>query len=145
MTPELTSLLDEIRRMRDLITYFEGRILRKYIAVEELLSGQPCTIEAPAPASPVEAPASPVAAQASPVAAPKPERGPSVRQLILAALPALNGAAWARAEVLALFRRDHPGEVAAKVERGLYIALATMLKRGEICRVPGGFQRMIDG
>lgn len=69
----------------------------------------------------------------------KPVSGPSVPEVILKAASSMGGiildAANLKARAIELFP-DH----ADKIKRGIYVAIPTLIKRGELIRVPGGYK-----
>lgn len=125
----LQELLSDIRQMRDLIIYFENKILRKQVAIEEILSKSADENE------PSEEPATepPKVESTVPVRV-----NPTVIQMIKEVLPQFNKGIFWYTDVLKLCCEKYP-ESTARIKRGIYTAFRELLNRGTIKRCPEGF------
>jgi len=128
----ISCLLDDINVLQNMVLYYENRILRKRVAIEELLQSRQCRAEnvATAPAGPVTSPVPPLEHYPN-------EPVPSVRAMILAVLPEIEKTPFWYSDLkelcLARFPHCH-----VKLRKGIHPACHQMLDNGELRKVPGG-------
>lgn len=125
---QIVELMDEICEMENLVEYYRGRILRKQIAIEELLTGRDVSQHSEdRPARPFrQSPSKPI------------KHKTTVRHFLYEVLPDLDGQPWDYQKAYELMCARHP-EQKAKIRRGLYQLVRTMLDHKQLLRVPGGF------
>ncbi len=138
-------LFSDIAGLRQAILYLEGRILRKEIAIQEILNGAEVQADVAMPAAAIHAPPPPPAQPAPPApAAPAPAgSGLTVVAMLKAVLPELNGSTFwysdLKTKALARFPHDD-----RKLRRGLYPAVPELIQRGILKRVEGGFKTVVN-
>jgi hypothetical protein len=131
------TLLDEIRALRDTIAYCENKILRKEIAILEILSSEPGA--APSYEGMNDLMKKAVAAPSKPVdAAPSPSI--SVRGMIEELLPELNGSVFWYSDMKTKMIAKYPAHE-SRIRRGVHQASYVLLQQGVIEKCPGGLRR----
>lgn len=125
----VSGLQDDICGLRATILYCQNQILRKEIAIAEVMSGAERKLEVLAPDAPASA-TPPTEANSS---------GPTVRMMIESVLPELNGSTFWYSDIKNRMLAQFP-ERADKIRRGIHPACQELFKRGTLLKVPGGLQ-----
>jgi hypothetical protein len=131
----ILELLDEICRMEDTVFYLQNRILKKRVAVGELLNGvEPGEATNPILASTAETP---------PVAETELTRIPriNVSQRCRDYFATLNGNVFWYKHVADFVIQAEPHADIRGVKRAVYQTVSFALKKGQIKRCPGGFTK----
>jgi hypothetical protein len=123
----------EIARMENLVLYFQNRILRKQIALEELFHAADCALESPT-AEPALRPG-PDPAQGGPF---RKMNRPSAAFMIRDCFAQEAGVFW-YPQIKSKLQERWP-EDAGRVRKGIYATMQFLLDRGEFMRAPGGFR-----
>lgn len=123
----VAALQEEILRMQQEILYFENRILRKKIAIAELMD---------------QAAAPPPARQGAPERA---EGGSpaTVREMAEAVLPSITKPVFKFSDLIRLAVDRWP-ENEAKIRSAIYPAVKELVLKGTVKRVPGGLAKVTD-
>jgi len=129
--PSISELMDDINAMRSTVLYLENRILRKEIAIQEILSGKECR-EDQSCTPPISAP--PVTRE------PESPKGPSVKAMVESILPELNGSVFWYRDIKEKCLAKYPAHE-DKIRRGIHPACHELLKHGILEKCPGGLQR----
>lgn len=124
----IAQLLGEVRALENLARYYENRILRKRIAIEEILSGRECRRDG------MDEPAPPAFLIPSPVVT----AAATVRGMIEQVLPGLSAPFW-YAEIKNAVLAKYPAEE-AKIRRGIYPAVHELIAKRVLEKTTGGFQ-----
>lgn len=132
----ISQLISEINDLRLTVTYCQSRILRKQIALQEILDGTEPESVAELPVSIALVPSND---EAHPVA-PR-EKQISVAKMVQAVLPEINGNVFYYADVRLKIKEKFPDSDDKKVYRGVFPACDWLLTKKRIIRVPGGFQQ----
>jgi hypothetical protein len=135
MTNRLTDLAAEIATTRNMIAYWETRLLRLQIASEEVARSVQVQIDqladAPAAIAPVPPPPPP------PVPAPRRVRHDTRKTLVDVVLPQLNGEPWPHARAWKLLRGIYPDVT----KQAYYAAIHALCANGLVERLETGFLR----
>jgi len=123
----LSELVSDIHIMENMVLYYQNRILRKRIAIAEILHGKECReiggMKGPPAAKPVR--------QGST------RSEPSVRQMLEGILPAMNGSTFSYSDLCERLSKEYP-EYTAKICRGVVPACHSLFRRGTLVRVSRG-------
>lgn len=122
--------MSDINAMQNMVLYYENRILRKRIAIEEILHGKECR----------ESQTVTPQISAAPVGQPESNRGPSVREMVESILPEMNGSPFWYSDIKKKCLERYPTHD-AKIRRGIHLACHELFKRGTLVKVPGGIAR----
>lgn len=126
----ISELQSEINAMQNLVLYYEGRILKKRIAVLELFTSADCSTDL----VPVN--------QKTKVEAPLKQRTKfalTMTQMIEGVFGGMSGNVFGLPEIKKACLARYPME-AKRIKTQMYTACSTLIERGIIVRVPGGFQ-----
>jgi len=124
-TQSLSELVSDIHMMENMVMYYENRILRKRIAIAEILHGAECrAISTREPA-------------AAPVRGRPAGQKPSVRQMVESVLPAMNGSPFRYPELLNVAGKKYPDQI-GKIRRGIRLACGELRRRGALIHVSRG-------
>ena len=126
----ISELMDDINEMKNMVLYYENRILRKRIAIEEILQGKECR-ESHSLTPPISS---------APAGQPESGRGVTVREMIESVLPEMNGSPFWYSDLKKKCLERYPSHD-AKIRRGIHPACHELFKRGTLVKVPGGIAR----
>lgn len=130
----ISQLFSEINELQKTILYLEGRILRKRIAIAELLEARECLGVRP------DQTIKPCASESPTTPAPRLSLL-SVRKMVEAVLPYMNGSTFWYADLKQACSEKFPGSQ-NRLTKGIHRACSQLLSAGRIKRVPGGFERV---
>lgn len=136
----ISQLLDDIRNLEDTLAFIEGRILRKRIAVEELLASE--EVKADAQAAAARSLEGPHEDQAAPPRVPVGgifRTQPSATKLLESLLPDFNGATFWYPDLKKVIVAKHP-EYEKHLRRSLYSSCQWLFKKGVLERCAGGMR-----
>jgi hypothetical protein len=124
-TQSLSELVSDIHVMENMVRYYENRILRKRIAIAELLHG----------AEDREIPAT--QRVAGPVRNANPRQNSTVRQMLESVLPEISDTPLRYPELLNVMRKRYPDQI-GKIRRGIRSACDELRRRGALIKVSRG-------
>lgn len=142
----VSEIISDINELRLTIKYCEGRILRKQIALQEILCSDPGNAEEQ-PQQPTEpqsaiapAPPQPPATAFAPAPVSVNLAAPAVSNMMRIVLEEINGSTFDQKELRGRMTAKWP-HCSDKITRGVYAIIPGFLAKGIIHRVPGGFRK----
>jgi hypothetical protein len=141
MTNRLTDIAAELATTRNMIAYWENRLLRLQVAAEEIARGVQVQLDqladAPAAIAPVPPPPPEPTPQPPPPPAPRRVRHDTRKTLVDVVLPQLNGEPWPHARAWKLLRGIYPDVT----KQAYYAAIHALRASGVVELLETGYLR----
>jgi hypothetical protein len=127
----ISDLMTDINAMRELILYYENRILRKQIAIEEIMHGKESR----------ELDVIPDRGAITSATHDDFTRTPSVRQMLAGLLPEFNGTPFRYRDLQARAIQRYPGQT-GRIQQGIGSACRQLCRRGDLIKLSRGMARV---
>lgn len=121
MLETLSQLNSDIRQMENMIAYYEGRILRKRIAIEEMRISHE-------------------ARQIDVATEPLPKDNLTVTEMLTNALASVNGDTYTYQQLADLTAEVYPWHT-EKIKRGIYMSCMVAVRSGTLVSAEGGYKK----
>lgn len=121
--PTLLQLYEDIRHMENLVLYYQCKIQRKQVAVQEIITGMEIRVKQP---------------EQKPEHDHTDESSGSVVDMVESTLPLLDGKIIWFSQLKEEAIKKYPDQD-GKIRRGIYNAVTKLVDGKKLFRVPGGF------